>query len=342
MSDKISEDFDAWLVSVEKNRAANGWLPLTAQDRRMLREGYMEAALAQQPAVAVPEFRFIPEIPEQMARDLARFNETCEDGQEYDVPKERMRDMASFGLVRWCGGSRFEITDCGIAALEVIQAPSAPAPAAQHADDAAVDRFAVAMKAKMAAARAKGRGGWDDPAQCSVENLAEMLVEHISKGNAGTFEDVANFAMMLHQRGADPRVLAPAAQEPVAVEVMRFQLKHPDSGEVHTVEFTRAEVADGMEDSLYEKLSPMVCQCNGDDDHECVDYIHDFDLVSAPPDAEQPSGDSLSPVAEQPDAVKVPRDLLQALRDFTLLCDSGRAGVLRGKADAILAGGDKP
>lgn len=81
----------------------------------------------------------------------------------------------------------------------------------QHPDDAAVDRFAAAMKAKLAKSRAKGRGGWNDPNVCSIESLAQLLVEHLDKGNAGTFEDVANFAMMLHQRGADPKVLAEAA-----------------------------------------------------------------------------------------------------------------------------------
>ncbi|MEE9705783.1 zinc finger-like domain-containing protein [Aeromonas veronii] len=84
-------------------------------------------------------------------------------------------------------------------------------PTEQHHDDAAVDRFVVAMKAKLAAAREKGRGGWDDPNACSVEYLADLLVNHVAKGNAGTFEDVANFAMMLHQRGADPAVLAHSA-----------------------------------------------------------------------------------------------------------------------------------
>lgn len=87
--------------------------------------------------------------------------------------------------------------------------PAQTAP--QHPDDEAVDRFAAAMKAKLAAARKKGRGGWDDPNSCSVEFLAKLLVEHLGKGNAGTFEDVANFAMMLHQRGAAPKILADAA-----------------------------------------------------------------------------------------------------------------------------------
>lgn len=81
----------------------------------------------------------------------------------------------------------------------------------QHSDDTAVDRFAVAMKTKLASARAKGRSGWDDPAACSVEYLADLLVDHVGKGNSGTFEDVANFAMMLHQRGAHPAILASAS-----------------------------------------------------------------------------------------------------------------------------------
>jgi len=69
----------------------------------------------------------------------------------------------------------------------------------QHPDDQAVDRFAVAMKAKLAVARAKGRGGWDDPAQCTVDHLSNLLHSHVAKGDP---VDVANFAMMLHQRGS--------------------------------------------------------------------------------------------------------------------------------------------
>lgn len=95
--------------------------------------------------------------------------------------------------------------------LERIEAALAGKLPAQHSDDTAVDRFAVAMKTKLASARAKGRSGWDEPAACSVEYLADLLVDHVGKGNSGTFEDVANFAMMLHQRGADPAVLAHSA-----------------------------------------------------------------------------------------------------------------------------------
>ncbi|GAB1102159.1 MAG: hypothetical protein WManBPW_07860 [Shewanella algae] len=67
--------------------------------------------------------------------------------------------------------------------------------------------FHAACVQKMAAARTKGRCGWNDPQQCSGEHLAAMLREHLGKGNQGTFEDVANFCMMLHQRGEDPVIL---------------------------------------------------------------------------------------------------------------------------------------
>lgn len=77
----------------------------------------------------------------------------------------------------------------------VLQGLNASAPS--HPDDHAVDRFATAMKAKLATARAKGRSGWDDPDQCTVEFLSHLLHGHIAKGDPG---DVANFCMMLDQR----------------------------------------------------------------------------------------------------------------------------------------------
>lgn len=70
--------------------------------------------------------------------------------------------------------------------------------AGTHPDDLAVNRFALAMKAKLAQKRAEGRGGWDNPDECSVERLSELLIRHIEKGDP---IDVGNFAMMIHQRG---------------------------------------------------------------------------------------------------------------------------------------------
>jgi hypothetical protein len=68
-----------------------------------------------------------------------------------------------------------------------------------HADDTFVDTFAAAMKAKLADARAKGRGGWDDPERCDVRYLADLLLEQVQKPDADPV-DVANFAMFLHHR----------------------------------------------------------------------------------------------------------------------------------------------
>lgn len=67
----------------------------------------------------------------------------------------------------------------------------------KHSDDAAVDRFAAAMKAKLAKKRSEGRSGWDDKDDCSQIFLSQRLREHVEKGDP---LDVGNLAMMLHQR----------------------------------------------------------------------------------------------------------------------------------------------
>lgn len=64
----------------------------------------------------------------------------------------------------------------------------------KHPDDEAVDRFAAAMHAKMASARAKGKEGWEG---CAPAYLASLLSHAFS---AGEYVDVANYAMMLWAR----------------------------------------------------------------------------------------------------------------------------------------------
>lgn len=81
---------------------------------------------------------------------------------------------------------------------ERIRALKSTTPAPRHSDDAAVDRFAEAMKAKLATKRADGRGGWDNKKVCSQALLSDLLRGHVDKGDP---VDVANFSMMLHQRG---------------------------------------------------------------------------------------------------------------------------------------------
>lgn len=83
-------------------------------------------------------------------------------------------------------------------AHEVNGPTSMGEPVLRHPDDAAVDAFAAAMKAKLAEARAKGRGGWQDKNDCPQQRLSDMLRAHVQKGDP---RDVANFCMFLHQRG---------------------------------------------------------------------------------------------------------------------------------------------
>jgi hypothetical protein len=103
--------------------------------------------------------------------------------------------------------------------LEAPRGLSAGEPA-QHPDDVAVDAFAAAMKAKLAAARAKGRGGWQDKEDCSQQRLSDMLRAHVAKGDP---RDVANFCMFLHQRGEAilPAEVAASAGASRSTEVAR-------------------------------------------------------------------------------------------------------------------------
>lgn len=68
----------------------------------------------------------------------------------------------------------------------------------QHPDDEAVDKFAAAMHAKMAAARDKGKEGWDDPDKCNLGELQTLLHDAY---RLDEWVDVANYAMMLWARG---------------------------------------------------------------------------------------------------------------------------------------------
>ena len=76
----------------------------------------------------------------------------------------------------------------------------------EHTDDSAIDRFAAAMKSKMAKQRDKGYGDWDNPAACPAERLEQCLRESVLKGDP---VDVGNFAMMLFNRGQRAEALNP-------------------------------------------------------------------------------------------------------------------------------------
>ena len=102
-------------------------------------------------------------------------------------------------LKRWATGFQCGVISQNVAVEEIRALLAAPAHPAerqeQHPDDAAVDRFAVAMKAKLAKSREKGRHGWQN---ASAAHLSSLLYRHVYKADP---LDVANLAMMLHQNG---------------------------------------------------------------------------------------------------------------------------------------------
>lgn len=68
-------------------------------------------------------------------------------------------------------------------------------------DNEAVDKFARAMKAKLAMARIKGKIGWDNKETCSGDHIANLFWKNIRRENEGNLLDLANFLMFLHVRG---------------------------------------------------------------------------------------------------------------------------------------------
>lgn len=67
-----------------------------------------------------------------------------------------------------------------------------------HPDEIAVDKFADAMKSKLAIKRREGVNGWDDPREMTRHELYTRLIEQISKG--ADMIDLANYAMMIWHR----------------------------------------------------------------------------------------------------------------------------------------------
>lgn len=76
-------------------------------------------------------------------------------------------------------------------------------------DNRAVLAFCRKMMGKMEKSREKGRKGWEKD-DCSSHILADQFLEHLNKTNEGNFVDLANYLMMLDQKGADPSILVNA------------------------------------------------------------------------------------------------------------------------------------
>lgn len=56
-------------------------------------------------------------LTEADMEDLKRLREVFDDGQGYDVPKERMKRLAELGVVRWHGRDVYSITAFGMYCL---------------------------------------------------------------------------------------------------------------------------------------------------------------------------------------------------------------------------------
>ncbi|WP_341714489.1 hypothetical protein [Limnobacter sp.] len=123
----------------------------------------------------------------------------------------------------------------------------------QHSDDEAVDKFAQAMKQKLAQAREKGRSGWE---QMNPADISAMLREHVEKGDP---RDVANFCMFLWNLGQPITPCKPIQAEPVA-----WVRRHPDGA--LTAEFLEDAVIEparkksGAWVPLYNHPAPAVMQ----------------------------------------------------------------------------------
>ena len=65
------------------------------------------------------------------------------------------------------------------------------------ADDKLVRHAADAMQEKLKLARVKGRGGWWNSDECTIDDLRSLLREHVEKGD---MRDVLNLAAMIYVR----------------------------------------------------------------------------------------------------------------------------------------------
>lgn len=87
--------------------------------------------------------------------------------------------------------------------------PLGPRPAASlnvsgedaQTDRDAVEAFTALMHSKMAASRAKGRNGWNNPDLCPAYVLQDLFAGHLSKTNPGNAIDLSCLLMMMLHRG---------------------------------------------------------------------------------------------------------------------------------------------
>lgn len=100
------------------------YLSRTLMESASMAADWMPNQSAQQ--VAVPQG--MPSLGGDELKALHRFAETCEDGQEYDIPKAMMQRLAKIGVVRRVTASIYEATNFG----EAVLATAPPPPQAER------------------------------------------------------------------------------------------------------------------------------------------------------------------------------------------------------------------
>jgi hypothetical protein len=81
------------------------------------------AAPAQSGEPVIPPF-----VTEQHTADFQRLYSLLEDGEGYDIPKDRMESLADTGLIRKTRGSVYEFTQFGLAMQDALLGYAAPQP----------------------------------------------------------------------------------------------------------------------------------------------------------------------------------------------------------------------
>jgi hypothetical protein len=191
---------------------------------------------------------------------------------------------------------------------------------AEHPDDVAVDRFAAAMKDKLAAARAKGRSGWQ---QCSPFVLSEMLRAHVDKGDP---RDVANFCMMLWN--LDWSIAAPPAQtaqpsvvlddERAIYHAPRFGTREYWDAHIHEQKLAREAAA-----QLDRCYAPSCGQWGGTDECTCAALQKSASQPDQPTPSCMDGGEDAVEMARKDGLLDAPADDARDAVRYRTFFDSG-------------------
>lgn len=120
------------------------------------------------------------------------------------------------------------------------------------------------------------------------ETIKSILLAHgftIKPGETDLKPYVYKAAFELLELAAPDVQGEPVGWQPA--DEMRFEYRHPKTGEAYTIKLSREEVMEMMEQELFDKLTACFCGCEtiGETyvvDCCCDEYADQFELVTAP------------------------------------------------------------